>query len=133
MSTSEELVRTVLAELSTSEADKLGVEEVLRKARIAAEISNKEKGKKIKDMPTREYLLLAQLNYAIRADRMSGAGFARLLSTTITSEHPPCNRELKDLQAIQIKDLRAEQLHSDSYIVFRYLHLPPFPLPTARG
>lgn len=125
MSTSEELVRTVISELSTHEADKQGAEEVLRRARIAAEISAKERGKKIKDMPSREYLLLAQLNYAARAERMTGDGFARLLSTTITSEHPPCNLELKDAKAIQIKDLRAEQLHFDSYIVFRYLKPSP--------
>lgn len=123
MSAADSIVKTVLKELSTSEADSSGAEEVLRNARVSAEIASREKGKKISPMPTREYLLLAQLQYAMRLENASQPGYTRLLCTTITDEHPPCDRGIHDLQPIQIKDLRAETLHSDKYIVFRYLCL----------
>jgi hypothetical protein len=121
MDVSKSVVKSVFNELKCQEIDKLAADEVMRKAQVTAEIAKKEKGKKVTNRPSREYLLLWQLLCASRLEQIDKEGHRLLLNVTITSEHPPCNQELGVLRPILIKFLQAETVNGGGYIVLRYL------------
>ncbi|KAK2766651.1 hypothetical protein FQN54_005962 [Arachnomyces sp. PD_36] len=124
MSTSKAAAKRIPSEMPTPEVDKAEADEAMRKAKAAAEIAKKEKGNKITEKPTREYLLLYQLHSTVQSEQTGESGSPNTLTTTITSEHPPCDLEFSELRPIPIKDLLAETIHEGRCLILRTISVP---------